>query len=234
MLVKPLKTRIFKERENLLEFITSYFKKIPNNAIIVVTSKIVALSEGRTAVVKDTKDKEKLIRAESDMAWPTKYVWLTIKDGMLMASAGIDESNADGKLILLPKDSFKTAQKIRTMLCKKYNLKNLGVLITDSRTTPLRAGVTGAALGYAGFKGTRDYRKKLDVFGRPFVFSQTNVADCLASAAVLVMGEGNEQCPLACITHAPVEWRKKVHRDEVSIDTKDDMYLPLLSPKKPS
>ena len=203
MIVKPIKTHVFKEGDDLFTFITRYLKKIPERSVLVVTSKIVALAEKRTAIAKTAKAKEDLIRAESEVAMPTKYVWLTIKDGMVMASAGIDESNAKGKLILLPKDSFKTAHLLRKKLKQKYGVKKLGVLITDSRTIPLRAGVSGVALGHAGFRGIRDYRGKPDIFGRKFVYSRTDVADSLAATAVLVMGEGREQQPLTIIKKKP-------------------------------
>lgn len=227
MIIKPIKTRVFREGEDLFLFIARYCKKLPEYSVIVVTSKIVALSEGRTAVAENTKAKDNLIRAESEFALPTKYVWLTIKDGMIMASAGIDESNADGKLILLPKDSFKTARSLREKLRRKHSVKHLGVLITDSRTMPLRAGITGVALGYAGFRGIKDYRGKPDIFGRKFKFSRTNVADSLAAAAALVMGEGNERQPLAIIKGAPIEFCDKTRRQELRIDIRDDMYRPL-------
>jgi len=229
MIIRPIRTRIFQEGDDLFAFITDYIKKLPEKSVVVVTSKIVALSEKRTAIAKNIGDKEKLIRAESDLAMPTKYVWLTVKDGMVMASAGIDESNADGKLILLPKDSFKAARDLRNALRKKYGVRNLGVLITDSRTMPLRAGVTGVAVGYAGFRGIKDYRGTPDIFGRKFKFSRTNIADGLAAAAVLVMGEGNEQQPLAIIEKARMEFCDRVKRAELYIDIQEDMYRPLFS-----
>ena len=229
MIIQPIKTRVFQEGDDLFTFITRYLKKIPERSVLVVTSKIVALAEKRTAIAKTAKAKEDLIRAESEVAMPTKYVWLTIKDGMVMASAGIDESNAKGKLILLPKDSFKTAHLLRKKLKQKYGVKKLGVLITDSRTIPLRAGVSGVALGHAGFRGIRDYRGKPDIFGRKFVYSRTDVADSLAATAVLVMGEGREQQPLTIIKKAPIEFCDKINRQELHIDIKDDMYGPLFS-----
>lgn len=234
MIVKPVKTRIFHEGNDLFAFVTSYFKKLPEKSVVVVTSKIVALAENRTAVARNAKEKEKLIRQESEFAMPAKYVWLTVKDGMVMASAGIDESNANGKLILLPKDSFKTARVLRNKLRMKYGVRYFGVLISDSRTIPLRAGVTGVALGYAGFRGVKDYRGKPDIFGRKFKFSRTDVADSIAAAAVLVMGEGNERQPLAIIKGAPVDFCDRVNRKELHIDIKEDMYRPLFSklPKK--
>ena len=229
MTVTPIKTRVFQEGDDLFDFITSSFGKLQERLVVVVTSKIVALAEKRTACVGNIKAKEKLIRRESEVAIPTKHVWLTVKDGMLMASAGIDESNANGKLILLPKDSFKTARFLRKKLRQKYAVKELGVLITDSRTTPLRAGVTGAALGYVGFRGVKDYRGTPDIFGKKFVFSRTDVADSLATAAVLLMGEGNEQQPLALIENAPIEFCDRIDRKELHIDIQDDMYQPLFS-----
>ena len=231
MKITPIKTRIFREDENLLKFILKYIKRIPENSVLVITSKIVALSEGRVAEFKNTKEKIRqkirLIKKESDFALKTKYVWLTIKDGMVMANAGVDESNADGKIILLPKDSFQSADLIRKKLKKIFKLKKLGVLITDSRVFPLRAGTVGVALGYAGFKGVRDYRDTPAIFDRILKMSRTDVADSLATSAVLCMGEGKEQQPLALISDAPVVFTEKIDKKELLIDPKEDLYLPI-------
>jgi F420-0:gamma-glutamyl ligase len=227
MQVTAIKTRVFRENEDLLSFILKYFKKIPEKSVLVVTSKIVALSEGRTAEFKNKKQKVARIKQESDFAIKTKHVWLTIKDGMVMSSAGIDESNAKGKLVLLPKDSFQSAFLNRKELKKIFKIKKMGVLITDSRIFPLRAGIVGVSLGYAGFKGVRDYRGGNDIFGRVLKMSRTDVADSLATTAVLCMGEGAEQQPLALVTGAPVEFTEKINKNELFIDPKEDLYLPL-------
>jgi len=237
MKVLPIKTRIFKENENLFDFIVSHIKKLEENSIIVVTSKIVALSEGRTAIIKNEKEKEELIKKESQFAMRTKfkvgktdkYVWITIKDGMVMAGAGIDESNANGKIILLPKNSWKTSLSLRNKLLKYYKIKNLGIIISDSRIFPLRAGIVGVALGYAGFKGVRDYRGKPDIFNRDLKFSRTDVADSLTTAAVLLMGEGDECQPLAIITDSKAVFLNKVNKNELQINPKDDLYQPLFA-----
>lgn len=227
MLITPIKTSIFKERENLIKFIKAHLFSLKDKAVLVITSKIVALSEGRTVLMKNEKTKDELIKKESEFAIKTRYTWLTIKDGTVMSSAGIDESNANGKLILLPKDSFKSASMIRRKLKEIYRVKNLGVIISDSRLLPLRAGIVGVALGYAGFKGTRDYRGLPDIFGRIMKLSQTDVADSLAAAAVLLMGEADEKRPLAIIENAPVEFTDRVNKQELYIDPKEDIYRPL-------
>lgn len=227
MLVQPLKTKLFKENENLLAFLDQYLPKIKEKDVVIVTSKIVALSEGRFCTVKNEKELDKIIQAESDWARKTKITWLTIKDGAVLPSAGVDESNANGKVILLPKDSFVAAEKIRAHLMKKNKIKKLGVIITDSRIFPLRAGVVGVALGYAGFSGIKNYIGTPDLFGRKFTKSRTDVADCLATAAILTMGEGREKQPLCLIKDAPVVFINKINKDELKIDIKEDIYRPL-------
>lgn len=232
MQVKTFKTRIFKEKENLVSFITHYIKKVPENSVIVITSKIVALSEGRVVEASGEEARERIIKSESSFAMKTKYTWLTIKDGMVMSSAGIDESNANGKIILLPKDSFATAQALKIVLKKHYKVKNLGILITDSRLFPLRAGIVGAAIGYAGFKGVRDYRGTKDMFGRILKMSRTDVADSLATSAVLEMGEGTERHPLAIIKGATLEFVDRINKKELLIDLKEDLYQPFFEKVK--
>lgn len=227
MHVRPEKTRVFKQGEDLIAFITRAIPKLKNGSILAVTSKIVALGEGAVVQAGTPRGKDALIRAESDWQLQAKHGKITQRDGLLMWNAGIDESNAKGNIVLLPKDSFRAAEELRRKLIQLYKVKLMGVVITDSRIMPLRAGVVGVALGYAGFRGLRDYRGKKDIFGRKLKFTQTDVADSLATAAVLVMGEGKEQRPLCVIEDAPVEFSAKVNRRELIIAPKDDMYHPL-------
>lgn len=228
MIVKAYRTRVFKENENLIDFIVKYIPKVKDGDIIVVTSKIAALSEGRTAETGDEKSREALIKKESTFALKTKYTWLTIKDGMFMASSGIDESNADGKIVLLPKDSFKSAKFLHTKLSRIYNVKNLGIIISDSAIMPLRNGTIASSLGHFGFKGINNYVGKKDIFGKILKMSRVNISDSLATSAVLLMGEGNEQKPLAKISDAPVIFSRNINKKDSSIAIKDDIFYPLI------
>jgi len=223
MIITPIRCTIFKPHQSLENYIDTFVPKIENGDILVITSKIVALAQGR--VVKNTRGtKTRVIRQESEKAIKTKYCYLTLKDGHWGPNAGVDESNADGKLVLWPKEPYEVARKIRQHLLKKHQIKKCGVLITDSRLYPLRAGVTGVAIGYAGFLGLRDYRGTPDIFGRALKMTQTNVADALASTAVLVMGEGKERQPLTIIKNAPVKYSTKTDPKELRIAPKDDMW----------
>jgi coenzyme F420-0:L-glutamate ligase/coenzyme F420-1:gamma-L-glutamate ligase len=228
MEIRPIKTRVFEVAENLLVFLDQYFLDIKEQSVLVVASKIVALSQGRAVPMVEGSAKEQIIQEESQLAIPTEQVYLTIKDGLFMANAGIDESNADNKMILLPSDSFQSAEMIRNYFQNKYQLKELGVIITDSHCLPLRAGVIAVALGYAGFVGLKDYSGQSDLFGRPFKFSKVDIADSLATAASLCMGEGDESQPLAIILRPPVEYCDKIDKNELIMLAQNDMYRPLL------
>ena len=228
MHIRAIRTRVFRGGEDLIAFITKHIPKLKDGSILAVTSKIVALAEGRTAMVKDKKGKEALIRAESTWAIESHQSWwLTVKDGTFAINAGVDDSNANGKIVLLPKNSFNSASALRKKLRKHYRIKKLGIVITDSRVMPLRKGVLGIALGYAGFKGLRDYRGKPDIFGRKLKVTEVDIADSLATASALVMGEGRERQPLAVIEDAPVEFCETVNRKELRIAAKKDIFRPL-------
>ncbi|MBR4591948.1 MAG: coenzyme F420-0:L-glutamate ligase, partial [Elusimicrobiaceae bacterium] len=98
---------------------------------------------------------------------------------------------------------------------------------TDSLILPFRAGVVAGAVAYSGFKGVRDLRGKPDLFGRLLQTTQIDVADSLATAAALCMGEGAERQPLAVIESAPVEFVDETDPNEIKYSVEDDLYTPL-------
>jgi len=118
---------------------------------------------------------------------------LTIRDGILTANAGIDLKNAPpGTAMLWPRNANASARQLRRSLEKKFKTR-LGVIVVDSRVTPLRLGTVGLAIGLSGFRPVSDHRGVQDLYGRKAEVTQTNVADDLASSAHLLMGETNEQ-----------------------------------------
>lgn len=225
MEIIPIKTRIFRENESLLKFLKDYLSTLKEGDVVVVTSKIVALSQGRTEKISD---KVKIIKRESDLVIKTKWCYLAKKNGDWLPNVGVDESNARGKLILLPENPYEVAIELRKSLIKYYRRKRLGILITDTRSRPLRAGTAGIALAYAGFLGLKDYRGKKDLFGRELKYTQGNLVDALASASVVVMGEGKEQIPLAIIRHAPIKYSDyHPNQKELLMDPAQDLYRPI-------
>lgn len=215
-------------------------KRVPENSVVVVTSKIVAICEGRV-ISSDLTTKDKLVEKEADYYLPrhmSKYDFcISITNGTFTASAGVDESNGNGNFVLWPKNPQESANMIREYLIKKFNVHNLGVIITDSKTTPLRWGVTGFALAHSGFRALNSYVNKPDIFGRLMHVEKLSVMDSLAASAVAVMGEGSEQTPLAIITDVPfVEFVDRNPTQEelnaLKISLEDDLYAPLLTSVK--
>ncbi len=231
MKLQAVHTDVFAQGDNLPGFIKQFLPAVPENTVVAVSSKVVALWKNSTVAFENLAQKEALIKQHSQAALKTPLAWLTIKDGMIMTNGGIDQSNANGKLILLP-DCYACAQELRAALQQVWRVQNLGVVITDSMILPLRAGVIAAAVGYAGFHGVKDLRGKPDIFGQPLQTTLVNVADTLASAAALLMGEANEQCPLCVIEGAPVKFTNESVRNELKYPVENDLYTPLLKVAK--
>ncbi len=246
MIAKALKTRrLIPPKDDLLSVIAESFSKlkIKEKSIIVVTSKVISIWEGncikQAGKKNKDKSKEELIKKESNFYIdkkhvPNKQVILTIKNNILIPSAGIDESNANGYYILWPKDSFLSAKKIYYFIKKKFGLKKFGVIISDSHTTPMRTGIMGIAVAFFGFYPLKDYRGKKDIFGRKLKMSQTNIVDSLAATAVYAMGEGAEQMPIAIIEDAgDIKFLEKdfSKKNPLDISIKKDIYAPILKNK---
>lgn len=237
MRIRPLQTHPIPPSErDLFALLDRYVTRLSERSVLAITSKIVAICEGRVRPIAGT-DKRQLVAEEAERYLPVdaRYgVSLTIKSGMLIATAGIDESNSDGHYVLWPSDAQRSADALREHLSRRFGLREVGVVITDSRTTPLRLGVTGVALAHSGFQALNDYVGKQDLFGRALRMTKVNVMDALATSAVLVMGEGSECTPLALIDELPfVRFQERSPSAEelgaLRSSLEDDLYAPLLT-----
>jgi F420-0:gamma-glutamyl ligase len=165
---------------------------------------------------------------------PAKSKWrriFTLKHGAIIGSSGVDESTGDGYYVLLPRNPVRSAQRLRAWLMRTYGVHELGVIFTDSTSIPLRRGAIGIALAYAGIEPLRDYRGTADLFGRPFKMEVANLADMLASSAVLCMGEGAERTPVAVIRNAPgivFSGTRRYRGPGLAVSPEDDLFAPLL------
>jgi len=243
MLVKAVKTRpLIPPKDDLLSVIRESILKLEERSIIVITSKVVSIWQGRCVkIIQNSKfkiQKSELIKKEADfyidarVVPPAGQIMLTIKDNILIPTSGIDESNANGYYILWPEKPFSAAKELYNFIKKEYKLKNFGIIISDSHIAPLRTGTIGIGLAYYGFNPLRDYRGKKDIFGRKLKFSQTNIVDSLSDAAVYVMGEGSEQTPIAIIEDAgDIEFSEKEF-DSLKISIDEDIYSPFLKSVK--
>jgi F420-0:gamma-glutamyl ligase len=233
--ILPIKTRKVLPPQDDITDILNHLPKLKEGDVLVMASKILAIHQGRTIKKSKFKNqKSKLIQQEADYFLSKHKVGdseivLTIKDHTLIPSAGIDESNGNNYYILWPKNSHTQAKKIWTLLTKKNNIKNLGVIIADSHTTPLRWGTQGISIGYFGINPLKDYRGAKDIFGRQLKYTQSNVVDALANLGVLMMGEGDEQTPIVIIRgYNNLRFTNQDLRKKFLIHPKQDLYSPLL------
>ncbi len=219
-------------KDSLSEALYESKLTLKDGDIIAISSKVVSIDEGRTLPMEGT-DKEELVRSESDWYWKapnSRYRRIfTIAKGFMIGSAGIDESNGAEHYILYPVDPFKSAKRLRTQLMKKFGLTSLAVIITDSSSNPLRRGAIGIALSWDGIDPLRDYRGTTDIFGRTITIEMANLIDSLAAAAVLEMGEGDEQTPVAVIRGAKnISLKNRpANKDQLIVEPEDDIFAPL-------
>jgi len=229
--IRAIPTRIFSPGENLTSFVIEHIAQelVQERMVIAVTSKIVSLAENRLVSKASVADKTELIRKESDVfLGEVGYgCSLTIKEGLFIPSAGIDESNSvNGDYILYPKDPFASAKNLWQQLRAHWKLRELGLLLTDSHTSPLRKGVTGICLSYWGFEPVKNLVGTSDLFGRELKMTNINMADALSCAAVLMMGEGREQQPLALLNGADCRFTENTNPADLRMPLHDDLYYP--------
>ena len=187
--------------------------KLQDNDILAMSSKFVAVSQGRcvdlsrvqvsssgqalSKRLKMAPELAELVLQEADYIYGgVSEFALTFKDGVMAPNAGIDRSNIfPGWVIMYPKDPFRSADNIRKSILEKTG-KRIGILITDSRLMPTRLGTTGVAVGVAGFEPISDERGRRDLFGNIMRVTQRALADDLSAAVQPLMGETDEEIPI--------------------------------------
>lgn len=237
MNIRTIKTaKIRAGMHSLTDFLDTYITELVEGSVVAIAAKVVSICEG-SLVPMDGANKDDIIKQQTAYYLPVASnpynVTISITHNMLVAAGGVDESNADGNYILWPVDRQASVNAIREHLAKKFGLTDVGVVMTDSTTRPFQWGTTGLGIAYSGFNPLKSYIGTPDIFGREMQFQNNNIMNGLAAAAVLLMGEGSEQTPLAIVTDVPfVEFQPRNPQPEelaklkISID--EDIYAPLL------
>jgi coenzyme F420-0:L-glutamate ligase/coenzyme F420-1:gamma-L-glutamate ligase len=134
--------------------------------------------------------------------------------GFICANAGIDHSNVAGAtdaseewVLLLPTEPDRSAEKLRREIESRTG-KQIGVLIIDSHGRAWRNGTVGTAIGVAGLPALQDLRGQPDLFGFRLQVTQVGVADELAAAASLIMGQAAEGTPVVHVRGSPYPLRE--------------------------
>ena len=227
---------LIRRDDNLADIIVSSLKDsnvtLQDNDILVIAQKIVSKSEGRTVNLatitpstralelaqKTQKDPRviELILQESNEVLRTRVGAIIVehKLGFVCANAGIDHSNVAGVgdsdeewVLLLPAEPDHSAEKLRAEIQSKTG-KSVGILIIDSHGRAWRNGTVGVAIGMARLPGLEDLRGKPDLFGYTLQVTQVGVADELAAAASLMMGQASEGTPVVHVRGFPYPSRE--------------------------
>lgn len=190
--------------------------KIRKGDVLVISSKFVAISEGRVVNLKgvrvgqravelarryqmDEKLCELVVRESDEIIGGIPGFILASKNGVLTPNAGIDKSNiGHGSVVLYPRRPEDAARMIRSAV-KFETGASIGVVVCDSRLAPTRRGTVGVAVGASGLEGILDLRGKRDLFGNVLKVTSQAIADDLCSAAELLMGESDEASPLVLV-----------------------------------
>jgi len=248
-----IRTELIQPRSDLvavvLEAISRQNLKLENGDVLALASKSVATAENRLRKLASVKpsNRAKMIAARFSMEprfteivlqeadevfWGVSKALLTLKNDVLIPNAGVDQKNApEGCVVLWPKNPFKAAESIRRDMYERTG-KHVVVLIVDSRVTPLRMGTTGIAIGVAGFEPIMDCRAKKDLYGRRIVITTHSVADDLASAAHLMMGESSEQASAVLIKNAPVKVTKRLKVSALVIPREQCLFASHIKPEQ--
>jgi coenzyme F420-0:L-glutamate ligase/coenzyme F420-1:gamma-L-glutamate ligase len=194
--------------------------------VVALCQKIVSKAEDRFVVLdtvvpspravelakscnKDPRFVEVVLRQSSQVVRCAKDVLIVRhRLGFVVANAGVDQSNiesAGSRVLLLPEDPDRSAAHIRDAIAARLGVR-VGVLITDSFGRAWRLGVCGTCIGCAGLVPLVDGRGRPDRFGRPLRVTQIAVADAIAAAAALAMGEADEGRPIAVVSGVAPEF----------------------------
>lgn len=200
--------------------------------ILVFAQKVVSKAEGRLInlvgvapspracelavhIDKDPRLVELILR-ESNAVLRTRPGTIIVEHrlGFVCANAGIDHSNVAGDggaleewVLLLPEDPDASARRLRSQF-EAASGADLGVLVIDSHGRAWRLGTVGVAIGLSGLPGLLDLRGKSDLFGYNLRITQVGVADELAAAASLVMGQAGEGTPVIHVRGFPYPLRE--------------------------
>lgn len=243
-------TRLIKPHDDIVDVLRESLEKqhlaLEEGDILIIASKVISTAENRLKKLTEITASQEALKYAEKTGLPPEFVeivltesekiygWvqgalLTLRNGIIQANAGVDASNAPpGYAVLHPADPNARADNLRKKIKKKTGAR-VGVIISDSHTRPLRMGTISFALASSGLQDVvMDERGKIDLFGRKMRVTRRAVADILATAAHLLMGETSEQIPMVIIRGAPVaisEQTAEKCESDMKIDPKQCMFL---------
>ena len=195
--------------------------------VLVVTQKVVSKAEGQLVAIDPTdplshkqlveNEAVRIVRRRGDL------IITETKHGFVCANSGVDLSNVErGQAALLPKDSDRSARRIRDIVRAQLGVE-VGVIVSDTFGRAWRKGLTDVAIGVAGIAAVVDLRGTADALGRVMQVTEVAIADELASAAELVMGKSSG-IPVAVVRGADPSWFREASVRELVRPPQEDLF----------
>ena len=194
--------------------------KVNDGDVFAIAQKIISKSEDRYLDISDISPSKEAIELSKKLAKEPNFIQAILNEskkvvryrmgvlivehklGFIHANAGIDRSNIDQEkdiVLLLPEDPDLSAKKLSESLSKHLK-KNISVIITDTMGRPFRNGIVGFTIGSHNIECLIDERGNKDLYGNTLKFTQIAIADELAAASSLLMGQAAQKKPVVIIS----------------------------------
>lgn len=228
----------------LINSLTKSEEELKNNDVLVITQKIISKSEHRIINLNTIKPNIKALKLGKKLNKSPNLIQVILdesksiikiderrgiiitenKIGHISANSGIDHSNVDGDnhVTLLPENPDLTAKIIHGKLINTLNLKNIGIIISDTFGRPWRIGQTNISIGSYGINPINDYKNEKDVFGVNLNSTQICTVDELAGGAEILMKK-TSKIPAVLIRGMKFNFSNKGSK-LILRDKKDDLF----------
>lgn len=217
---------------------------LEDDDIIVIAQKVVSKSENRYKNLLEIKPSKQATNLALSLNRDPAFIQLILNEsneiistdknviivehklGFININAGIDRSNIPENknlVLLLPEDPSSSSQKIYEDISSKIK-KNISVIITDSMTRPYRSGVMNFALASTNIQSLIDLKGQKDIYGNILQATEIAIADELAAASGLLMGQGNDGIPIVIIRGFDRKHYLKNDAFNLIVKKEDDLY----------
>jgi len=239
---------LVKTGDNLAQIIVEAMKRehvsLSDGDVIAIAQKVVSKAEGRIARLRDINPSKKAEKIAKVTKKDPRLVELILretgktvkvspqiliverKNGLVCVNAGVDKSNVQGNdaYAFLPLDPDESARRIRSEIIKLTG-RNVAVVICDTYSRPFRRAQVEFAIGMAGIHPFKDYVGQKDLFGYVLKVKKVAIADEIASAAELAMGQGSEAVPVVIIKNLNrIEWVEGAPAKDLLISKREDLF----------
>jgi len=230
--------------EIILKSISDNNLLLEDGDILIIAQKIISKAENRYINLDNVIPSQSAIDLGEELNRNPAFIQLILNESKSIISteknviivehnlvfihinAGIDRSNIpqdENLVLLLPVDPSSSAETIQSFISKSLNI-NISVIITDSMSRPYRSGVTNFALASANIQSLIDLKGESDIYGNTLKSTEIAIADELAAAAGLLMGQGDELKPVILMKGFSKSSYGINDALDLTVDEKNDLY----------